>query len=230
MTEQQPSVACIVPLFNGRSYILDALGSIATQTWSAREVIVVDDGSTDDGAALVAEHFPEVRLIRQANRGEAAARNRGLAEAKSDFLALLDQDDLWLPQKLERQMALLQSDPALDWVIGLQRMIMLDEPGANWARPDFLERPMPGFVPGCMLVRRRALERVGSFNESFRLGSDTDWFMRARSLGLSVASVPEVLLTRRLHGANSSRDAKAFYDGMMRVVRAHMLRRREPAP
>lgn len=222
----QPTVACIVPLYNGRAFILDALASIAAQTWPAREVIVVDDGSSDDGAALVARHRPEVRLIRQANAGEAAARNRGVREARADYLAFLDQDDSWTPGKLAAQMALLLADPALDWVIAQHRMELLDEPGANWARPDFFDRPLPGFLPGCMLVRRSAWERVGPFDESYRIGSDTDWIMRARTAGLRMASVPEVLMVRRIHAANASRDAKQFYESMMRCVRTHMLRQR----
>ena len=226
MTEH-PTVACIVPLYNGRAFVLDALASIAAQTWPAREVIVVDDGSGDGGAALVAEHHPEVRLIRQDNAGEAAARNRGIAEARSDYIALLDQDDLWRPRKLELQMAALLADPAADWCIGQQRMVMLEEPGADWARPDFLDRPLPGYLPGCMLVRRRAFERIGLFDASYRIGSDTDWFMRARSGGLRLVSVPEEVLLRRIHGANASRDAESFYGNLMRVVRAHLVRRRQ---
>jgi len=225
MTEH-PTVACIVPLYNGRVFILEALASIAAQTWPARELIVVDDGSTDDGAALVARHFPETRVIHQANAGEAAARNRGIVEATSDYIALLDQDDLWRPRKLELQMAALLADPAADWCIGQQRMVMLDEPGADWARPDFLDRPLPGYLPGCMLVRRRAFDRIGLFDTSYRLGSDTDWFMRALSGSLRVAHLPEEVLLRRIHGSNSSRDAEGFYGNLMQVVRAHMLRRR----
>jgi glycosyltransferase involved in cell wall biosynthesis len=224
---EHPTVACIVPLYNGRAFILEALGSIAAQTWPAREVIVVDDGSSDEGAALVARHFPDARLIRQANAGEAAARNRGIVEARADYIALLDQDDLWRPRKLELQMAALRDDPSADWCIGQQRMVMLDEPGADWARPDFLDRPLPGYLPGCMLARRRAFERIGLFDISYRIGSDTDWFMRAASGGLRVASVPEEILLRRIHGANASRDAEVFYGNLMRVVRSHLVRRRQ---
>ena len=226
MTDSQPTVACIVPLYNGRDFILEALASIEAQTWPAREVIVVDDGSSDDGAELVRRHYPRARLIQQPNGGEAAARNRGIGAARSDYLALLDQDDLWHPGKLELQMGLLLADPALDWVIGQQRMIMLDEPGADWARPDFLDRPLIGFLPGCMLARRRAFDRIGLFNTSVRIGSDTDWFMRARDAGLRMGNVGREILIRRIHGANASRDAQVFYDGLMQVVRGHLQRRR----
>lgn len=226
MTDSQPTVACIVPLYNGRDFILEALASIEAQSWPAREVIVVDDGSSDEGADLVRKHYPRVRLIQQPNGGEAAARNRGIAEARSDYIALLDQDDLWLPGKLELQMGLLLSDPTLDWVIGQQRMVMLDEPGANWARPDFLDRPLIGFLPGCMLARRRAFDEIGLFNTSIRIGSDTDWFMRAREGKLRMGNVGKEILIRRIHGANASRDAEAFYSGLMQVVRDHLQRRR----
>ena len=223
---QHPAVACIVPLYNGRAFILEALASIAAQTWPAREVIVVDDGSTDGSADLVAERFPEVRLIRQANGGEARARNRGVAESEADFIAFLDQDDLWLPRRLEAQMRMLLADPALDWAIGQHRMVALAQPGAEWARPDFLDRPLPGFLPGCMLLRRRTWERVGPFDPSYRIGSDSDWIMRAQTAGMAMGLAAEEVMLRRIHGANASRDAQSFYTGLMRAVRAHLLRRR----
>lgn len=223
---QHPAVACIVPLYNGRAFILEALASIAAQTWPAREVIVVDDGSTDGSADLVAERFPEVRLIRQANGGEARARNRGVAESEADFIAFLDQDDLWLPRRLETQMRLLLADPALDWAIGQHRLVAIAEPGADWVRPEFLERPLPGFLPGCMLVRRTAWDRVGPFDAGYRIGSDSDWIMRAQTAGLALGTVPEEVLLRRIHAGNASRDMGTFYQGLMRAVRAHLLRRR----
>lgn len=229
MSGGHPSVAAVVPLYNGRAFILDALASIRAQSWPAVEIVVVDDGSSDEGAALVAEHCPEARLIRQENGGEAAARNRGIAEARSDFIALLDQDDLWHPRKLERQMALLLGPPALDWVLARQEIVPLQEPGADWVRPDFLGRPLPGYLPGCLLARRSAFERVGPFRTDIAIGSDTDWFFRAADAGLATAMHEEVLLTRRIHGANASRDAETYYAGLLRVVRDLMLRRRRGA-
>lgn len=224
-----PSVAAVVPLYNGRAFILEALASIRAQSWLAVEIVVVDDGSSDEGAALVAEHYPEARLLRQANGGEAAARNRGIEEARSDYIALLDQDDLWHPRKLERQMALLEGPPALDWVLARQEMVALDEPGADWVRPDFLGRPLPGYVPGCLLARRSAFQRVGLFRTDVAIGSDTDWFFRAADAGLPTAMHGEVLLTRRIHSANASRNAGAYYGGLLQVVRDLMLRRRRIA-
>ena len=106
-------VSCTVPVYNGERFLRDAVSSIIAQSHKAFEVIVVDDGSTD-GTSAVARSFPEqVRYVRQENAGPAAARNRGVTEARGRFLAFLDADDLWLPDKLARQIAMLEGDPTI---------------------------------------------------------------------------------------------------------------------
>lgn len=226
MNATTPAVAVILPLYNGRRFVLEALGSVRAQSWPALEIIVVDDGSSDDGAALVAAAFPEARLLCQANGGEAAARNRGIRESRADYVALLDQDDRWVPEKTSRQMALLQSDPQLDLVIGGQRLEAEGEE-AQWVRRDLLQRNMPGWVPGTLLARRRAFERIGLFREELRLGSDTDWFMRAQEHGLRSAALDDCVLLRRMHAGNASREAGPFQQALLRVVRDHLRRRRD---
>lgn len=204
-TGASPLVSVIIPVYNGERYLAECLSSVFAQTWSPLEVIVVDDGSCDRSAAI-AEDVDGVTLIRQANAGVAAARNAGIAAARADFIALLDQDDLWLPGKIEAQMRVFQADPALDYVLTEQERFI--EPGCDhpsWARTHQVHAVVSGFEPSAVLMRRSAFERVGPFDSRFAVASDSDWFFRATDAGLRMAFVREPLLRRRVHDENNSR-------------------------
>jgi glycosyltransferase involved in cell wall biosynthesis len=111
-----PLVSVAMPVFNGEKFIRTALDSVAAQTYPSIEVIAVDDGSTDSSADVVKSFGRDVVLVRQKNRGVAAARNEAIARARGDFIAFLDQDDWWLPRKLEEQVSLCQEDPRIGLV------------------------------------------------------------------------------------------------------------------
>jgi glycosyltransferase involved in cell wall biosynthesis len=222
MTGTAP-VAAIVPLFNGGRYIREAVGSILAQQPRPSEIVVVDDGSTDGGGELLAGH-PEIRIVCQANAGEAAARNRGIRETAAPLIAFLDQDDLWLPRKLALQVRCLEADPEIDIVFAQHRLMVED--GATWFRQDALGRVLTAELPGTMIVRRSAFARIGHYREEIRLGSDVDWILRARDAGLGCHLVEEVLLLRRMHRANASIDQDAFTSGLLRAARASVRRKR----
>ena len=102
----QPLVSVVIPAYNRAAYLAQAIDSVLAQTYTPLEIIVVDDGSTDDTAQLAASYLPRIQLIRQANAGAAAARNSGIAQSHGELIALLDSDDRWLPDKLARQVPL----------------------------------------------------------------------------------------------------------------------------
>jgi len=222
MTESAP-VAAVIPLFNGRRFIRDAIESILGQQLKPREIVVVDDGSSDEGGAVVAQ-YPEVRLIRQSNGGEAAARNRGIRETGQPLIAFLDQDDLWQPQKLAVQVPELERDPSADMVFGQHRLIVEDE--ARWFRLDAVGKTLTAELPGCLLVRRGAFDRIGFFREDMKRGSDVDWILRAQDAGMRSLLVEEVVLLRRMHDANSSIDEALFMSELLRALRASVRRKR----
>jgi glycosyltransferase involved in cell wall biosynthesis len=215
-------VAAVLPLFNGRRFIREAIDSILAQELRPGEIIVVDDGSSDGGGEVVAG-YPEVRLIRQPNGGEAAARNRGIRESSEPLIAFLDQDDLWQPRKLAVQVPALAADPSIDMVFGQHRLIVEDD--TRWFRQDALGKSLTAELPGSLLVRRSAFDRLGLFREDMKRGSDVDWILQARDAGMNLLLVEEVLLLRRMHGANSSIDAELFMSELLRAARASVHRK-----
>lgn len=226
MHSELPLISVVIPVYNGERYLGEAIRSTVDQSWPATEIIVVDDGSTDRTAA-VAREFAEIRYVFTAQGGAGAARNRGVAIARGDYLAFLDADDLWTSEKLEWQMTRFDAPDRPDLVLGHVDHFLspdLDEALAN--RIYCPSGAMPGTVPGTLLIRIETFKRVGSFNETLRVGEFVDWYSRAMEMSLTAAMLPQVVLRRRLHAANSGilrREARSDY---LRVIKASLERRR----
>lgn len=218
-----PTVSCIVPVFNGERYLAEALGSILAQTHPPLELIVVDDGSTDASATIAAGYGDRVRLVRQANAGPASARNRGLDLAAGDFVAFLDSDDLWHPDKLRRQLARFARDPGLGACVTHVRNFLSPDLGPAPAADPSPDRDVPGYSTVTLLVPRWVFDRVGRFDGSLAHSSETAWFLRCRSRGVRVALLPETLVYRRLHRANrSASPGSRSVDEYLHLVKAHL--------
>ena len=213
------SVSAIIPVFNGELYLRAALESVFAQEHTPYEVIVVDDGSTDKTASIVSE-FKDVLYVRQANQGVAAARNKGLDIAQGEFIAFLDQDDLWTPNKLAVQVQYFLDHPEIQYTLTHQQFFL--EPGASiptWFRKELLTDPHPGFVPSTLMARRSVFQKIGRFETNYSHASDSDWFFRASQAQLPTAVIPEVLLNRRIHRENESSKAKIALGELRRVVK-----------
>ncbi len=219
----------IIPVFNGERFIGAALESVRAQTRPVGEVIVVDDGSSD-GTLDVVARFPDVVVLRQANAGPAAARNRGIAAAHGEYLAMLDADDLWPADRNEAMARMLDDDPTLGLVMGLQRLLI--EPGAEvpaWVPPGDPDTIDPETLPkptGIFLTRRSVFEEVGPFDEAMRHGEDTDWFLRSQDRGVRWEHLQQIVLIRRIHGRNLTNDAEAQRRALFEVLQRRMARRR----
>ncbi len=217
----RPPVSVIVPVYNSERFLAEALDSIARQSAPPAEIVVVDDGSTDESAAIAAR-YPSVRLVRQANAGVSAARNAGLAAATGERLAFLDADDLFLPGKLAAQALALDAHPEWDGVFGHVRHFL--------ASPELADQfvcppPQPGYFFGTLLARRELFARVGGLDPSVVMGELAEWVARATDGGAQFGVLPEIVLERRVHGANFTlqRDRRTQY---ARAVHAVMVRRR----
>src|SRR5215831_12802543 len=191
-----PLISCIVPVFNGERYLRETLASILQQTYQPLEVIVADDGSTDGTAALVAGCGQQVSYFRQPHAGPAAARNLGLSTARGEFIAFLDADDLWHPEKLTRQMARFRARSDLDLcVTHIQNFWSpeLDDAVTRRQSPRLLQ-PLPGYTLVTLLARRTAFETIGRLNPALQHADKTEWFVRAAERGAVLELLPDVLV------------------------------------
>lgn len=225
----------IIPLYQKAPYIERCLDSVAAQTLADYEVIVVDDGSTDGGGDLVrARHDPRLRVIRQENAGEGAARNRGIAEATGAWVALLDADDEWRPSFLEATLEVAVTNQDLVAVFAnildaRSQQPLLQSHGSGLV-PDYFDFVMAnrglGMTSMATLARRDALQTCGGFREGVRLGEDHDAFARLAWEG-RVAYLAEALAVYHsgTPGSSMSR-ARAAMPAFPETVRSYRERRR----
>jgi glycosyltransferase involved in cell wall biosynthesis len=222
-----PLVSVVIPVFNGARFLAEAIDSVLAQTYPNVEIVVVDDGSTDRTPQIIAS-YPAVRVLRQENAGQAAARNRGIAAATGEYVAFLDADDVMLPERLERQVAYLGERPQHACVLGRQRIAV--EPGVEppeWVGMAGENSEASDLVqPMSALVRRSALERIGPFDSSFRYSEDVDWLFRAQDGDVGVGILDDVVVVRRIHGANLTYDAESCQREAVQALKRRIDRKR----
>ncbi len=224
------SIAVVIPAYNAERFVAEALERVLAQTRAAAELIVIDDGSTDGTADAVARFGQRVRWQRQENLGIGAARNRGIRAASSDLIALLAADDLWAPEKLAVQAALLEADPGLQIAFGYVQQFL--DPGldaAQRARNHCPSEAMPGYIGGASLIRNSVFDKLGLFETCWDGGEFISWYARCKEQGIRTKLYPEVVLRRRIHASNTGiakRDSKGDY---FRILKASMDRRRRQA-
>jgi glycosyltransferase involved in cell wall biosynthesis len=215
-------VSVIVPAYNAEPFIGEALDSAFAQHYDPLEVIVVDDGSSDRTAEVASCY--DVQLIRQPNRGPAAARNAGLALARGEYFAILDADDIWPDDRLSVLIDALSAGAGI--AIGLTEFFVTPGEPTPAHYPFGLPNPLGGHMVA-VLARRSVVEMIGPYNEEFRLSEDIDWFMRAREAGVAIVSVDRVVTRYRIHARNTSRDKEAVRAMWLRVLRSSLARRRQ---
>ena len=222
--EQEVSV--IIPVYNGSKYLREAIASVLQQEQAALEILVVDDGSSDQSAAVAAEFGTSVRVIGQEHRGAGAARNSGVRNSTGELLAFLDCDDHWAPAKLARQLACLQSKPSLDVVFThLINFLSPDLTAQERLQVLCPSEPFPGVSASTMLIRRSSFERIGPFPEDVAVGEFVPLLARAHDLGLEIEMLPEVLAYRRLHASNLGRLKKANRIDYVRMLKQVLKKR-----
>lgn len=218
------SVSVVIPAYNYGRFIADAIRSVLEQTCPPSEIIVVDDGSTDETAAVVAEFGMAVRYICQDNAGVCAARNRGVSESTGELVSFLDADDTWEPTNLEKQLAIFASDEEIGLVHCAMRefdeetgeTIRLHLEGGEEDVADNLllwEGPVVVGPGGGVTVSRKAFDRVGGFDTRMKVGEDWDFCYRvARSF--KIGFVAEPLVNYRSHNAAAHRNVENMERGM----------------
>ena len=222
-------VSCIVPAFNSEAHLEEAVTSILAQSYRPVDVVVADDGSSDRTVVIARGLGEVVRVVVQPTAGPAATRNLGIREARGDFVAFLDPDDLWLPRKLELQMKRFAARPALQCSVTFAQAFWDDSCPDEQKRyhGHARMRPVPGYALTTLLARRASFDDVGLLDESLWYADAVDWFVRAYDQGVDIELIPDVLTRHRLHGANlTRRRAEASADEFLTLVKRRLDRRR----
>jgi glycosyltransferase involved in cell wall biosynthesis len=211
MTDRSPddrlTVAAIIPLYNNRDTVIEAIQSVSAQTRAVDEIIVVDDGSTDGSAELVEQVFGNrVRVIRRENRGPAAARNTAIHNCGADLIAFLDADDRWLPTRVEKQAGLMESQPKcmfsfsahLQWSEreNETRVLNAEIDRNTFLRKEFF-RGQCFIATDSIMIRRHTFDECGLFDESLQVGEDGDLWLRIMArFGFDYIAEPLVWIRR----------------------------------
>jgi len=221
-----PLVSVIIPTHNYGDFVATAIESVFAQTYQRIELIVVDDGSTDDTRQVVERYGTRVTYVFQPQRGAAAARNTGIVRSTGSYLAFLDADDMWLPRKLERQVALLEAMPQVG--LAYAWYALTDEVGTplpqrfeTWAPDGDLLESLPlslaPYTP-TWLIRRACIDHVGPFDTSFAISEDWEFCLRLALAGYQFACAREVLVHVRRHSRHLSDDLVRSLECSRRVL------------
>jgi glycosyltransferase involved in cell wall biosynthesis len=231
--QSAPYVSVVIPVYNGANFLAEAIESALAQDYPDREVVVVNDGSTDDGATdRVARTFlPRIRYFSQPNGGVASALNRGIAEARGDYVSWLSHDDLLLPGKLSRQAEFLVRGGGTRTVVFADFEVEDVETGRRWleqlprslradAAPATLALLFQGRLHGCtLMLPRSAFDEVGPFDVALRTTQDYDLWFRMLAAGYRFAWLPGTAIRARWHAGQGThtmsdlhqREAAALY-------------------
>lgn len=227
MTSENSLVSVIVPVYNCERYLAEAIESILAQTYRPIEIIIVDDGSTDNTSSIAKAFGKEVKYFYQPNSGPPYARNRGLKMARGDIIGFLDADDLWERNTLEVQLSRLEKNPAVEIVLGKIQVILPCRDSADKTDFEVFADPWVALHLGSALFRKSVFEAVGVFDESLHYSDDWDWFMRARELGIPMIIHSEVTMFHRRHEQNITNQKKASNSSTLRMLKKSLVRRRK---
>ena len=225
MNKVRPSCSVIIPVCNGEKYIAEAISSVLAQTLMPEEIIVVDDGSTDNTAEVIKEFHQSVHYCYQSNKGAAAARNKGLQIAKGDLISFIDADDIWVKDKIEKQMQIFEQHPETEIVIGH----LLPVSG----NPNFIVKNSPNNKSlllaslGSALICRSVFNKIGHFDEQLFLAEDTDWFFRVREFKINVWVHNEIVQYYRIHDNNSTLDKNMTNYNILRAYKKSLNRKKK---
>lgn len=223
-------VSIVVTAYNSGEMIGQTLQSACAQSWTNKEIIVVDDGSKPECAASIARavgKFSSIRLVRESNRGLSGARNRGVELGTGAYVGFLDHDDLWRPRLVERLIAPLEADPALGLVFcRIEHMRENGTPTGRISHPKLHGLTVRDLLisdPACcgssFMVRRTAYQQVGGFAEDFRRAETPEFFIRLVLAGWKIEGIADVLVLYRNTAGGLSMKAGALLQDRLRILR-----------
>lgn len=224
-----PKVGVVIPVHNGARFIDATLSSVANQnTHVAFDVVCVDDGSTDDSVNHIRAFSGEIFALRIICHpeafGPAAARNEGAGALDTEYIAFLDQDDIWHPEKTSLQLTELENNPEFEFCIGLQEFRLDSEHNTPpWFRDEWKAHAQQGFLPSALMTRRSFFSSTGGFDTQYRFGGDdVDWFARNLKAGVAYGILDQTVVTRLVHQSNLSRHSKNANTELLTIVKNHL--------
>jgi glycosyltransferase involved in cell wall biosynthesis len=216
-------VSVVIPTYNSEKYVGEALESIFTQTMALSEVICVDDASSDKTVSLIKSQFPRAKIILNSkNAGPGYCRNQGILNSTGTFVAFLDSDDCWAPDKTEEQTQLFRADQAMEMVGGLTENFEMQGGKHQLTPVPYFNAYMSSFI-----IKRETFKKIGLFNADLRLSEDQDWFLRAREGDVKMKILDRTVLMKRIHESNMTKDISFQESGMIDVLKKSLDRRRK---
>ncbi|MCL4826719.1 MAG: glycosyltransferase family 2 protein [Caldilinea sp.] len=229
MKHNSPLVSVVIPVFNGELYLASALDSVVAQDYRPLEIIIVDDGSTDATPSIVNSRSASSELTwqyhYQPNQGPGAARNTGLQFVTGEWIAFLDADDVWMPQKTSCQLNVFAMIESAGIVWGESRRFWGSTP-QDAIEQGAIEPARPLYLLQSMLFRRSVLDLVGPFDPTLRLGEDVDWLLRALEQEVLTVIHPDPVVYYRRHATNLTHDDNASRRALHLILQRSLHRRR----
>ena len=220
------TVSVLIPAYNAGRYVSECLDSVFCQTLPPAEIIVINDGSTDDTFDQLLTYADRIRLYSRENRGVCQTLNEAIDYASGHWVAFLDADDRWASGKLARQVEFLQQNPDLDACMGhIQQFISPDLPPDVAAGIACQNYAQPGWLKTTLLIRREAFAQTGLFNPMYTTGDFVEWFSRAKHTGLRYAMLPDLLAYRRLHRSGLASQTQHHHE-FAHILKAHLDRQK----
>ncbi|OAI18599.1 MULTISPECIES: glycosyltransferase family 2 protein [Methylomonas] len=230
-------ISAVIPAYNNAAFLRAAIASVRNQSHQVDEIIVVDDGSVDNTETVIADLGSDIVYHRQDNQGPSAARNQGISLANGDWIAFLDADDQWTPDKIAKQLQVLQTHPALRLIAGdmaeidtdnrLLTASVLDKHGLSEKFSQLAGAPVPNalaalvaknFIPtGTVLVSKAALYEACLFNPTIRFGEDLELWAKIAAKH-PISCLPDTLMLRRQHGNNATQASERMLVDLTRVM------------
>lgn len=221
------TVSVIMTVQNGERYLEESINSILSQTHKAYEIIIVNDGSTDGTSKILEQFRDEILILNQEKSGIAAGWNSGIQKSTGKYISFLDSDDYWPTNKIERQLEIVSSNSEITMSFGYVKQFYSPELSEEErALKRCPEKPAPGFSSGTMLISKQDFMSVGMFNPKWSKGIFSDWFLRAKDLGMTMHMNKTTFLYRRIHLNNHGILKREKYNDYVRMLKESLDRRR----
>ena len=221
------TISVVIPVHNCARYLAQAIDSVLTQTHAPAEVLIVDDGSTDESAAVAHGYGSAIKYIHQEQGGAARARNAGVDASSCEYIAFLDADDIWLPDKISRQLLALEKHADKQACFGHMQQFVSDDAIQAKGLLAQAQEVLPGYSPCTLLIKKSDFMKVGYFEADWQVGEFIAWFAAAQDAGIRMLMLPEVVALRRLHDSNQGVQKTDMRSHYALVVKSILDKRRK---